>query len=43
LFVLAQAGETVTILNNSDFRPKNWWFKGDRVLMNNGQSTMDNY
>jgi hypothetical protein len=24
LFVLAQAGETVTILNNSDFRPKNW-------------------
>jgi hypothetical protein len=24
LFVLAQVGETVTILNNSDFRPKNW-------------------
>jgi hypothetical protein len=24
LFVLAQAGETVAILNNSDFRPKNW-------------------
>ena len=24
LFVLAQAGETVTILNNSDFQPKNW-------------------
>jgi hypothetical protein len=24
LFVLAQAGETVAILNNSDFQPKNW-------------------
>ena len=24
LFVLAQAGETVSILNNSDFQPKNW-------------------
>jgi hypothetical protein len=24
LFVLAQAGETVSILNNSDFEPKNW-------------------
>jgi hypothetical protein len=24
LFVLAQAGETVTILNNSDFQPKSW-------------------
>jgi hypothetical protein len=24
LFVLAQAGETVSILNNPDFEPKNW-------------------
>jgi hypothetical protein len=24
LFVLAQAGETVSILNNSEFQPKNW-------------------
>jgi len=24
LFVLAQAGEAVSILNNSDFQPKNW-------------------
>jgi hypothetical protein len=24
LFVLTQAGETVSILNNSDFQPKNW-------------------
>lgn len=24
LFVLAQAGETVSILNNSDFEPQNW-------------------
>jgi hypothetical protein len=24
LFVLTQAGETVSILNNSDFEPKNW-------------------
>ena len=24
LFVLAQAGETVSILNNPDFQPKNW-------------------
>lgn len=24
LFVLAQAGETVSILNNADFQPKNW-------------------
>ena len=24
LFVLAQAGETVSILNNSNFQPKNW-------------------
>ena len=24
LFVLAQAGETVSILNNADFEPKNW-------------------
>ncbi len=24
LFVLAQAGETIAILNNSDFEPKNW-------------------
>ena len=24
LFVLAQTGETVSILNSSDFQPKNW-------------------
>jgi hypothetical protein len=24
LFVLAQAGEAVSILNNPDFEPKNW-------------------
>jgi hypothetical protein len=24
LFILAQAGETVVILNHSDFQPKNW-------------------
>ena len=24
LFVLAQAGETVSILNNPDFEPRNW-------------------
>jgi hypothetical protein len=24
LFVLAQAGEAVSILNNSDFQPKSW-------------------
>lgn len=36
LFVLAQAGETVSILNNSDFQPKigDYLFKGKRTIKN---------
>ena len=36
LFALAQAGETVSILNNSDFQPKigDYLFKGKRTIKN---------